>query len=188
MFILCPEMMSRKISEANVQQAFTFSTATDIAIHLNKPKILSAGSFEDTATESLKKLGYNVTDVDPQINYDLHTFALQNYEEFDIIVSTSVLEHVKDDEEFIKDCCNLLNKGGYAIFTMDFKEGYKQGDPLPATDLRFYTNRDLNERLSNIINENGCKLVGDYTSWIGEPDFVYQGHSYSFATFVFRKD
>ena len=186
MFELCPGMMSRKISEANVQQAFTLSTALNV-ISNRKVSILSAGSFEDTATESLKKLGYSVTDVDPAVNYDLHTFSLKTFDEFDVIISTSVLEHVANDEEFIKDCCNLLSKDGYAIFTMDFKEGYKEGDPLPATDVRFYTNHDLNNRLRNVLEENGCNLVGDYTNWTGEPDFHYQGHDYSFATFVFKK-
>jgi hypothetical protein len=185
MFELCPEMMSRKIPEANVQQAFTFQTALDLSED-TPCNILSAGSFEDTATESLKILGYLVTDVDPNLNYDLHTFKNITDKKFNIIISTSVLEHVNEDEEFIKDCCELLNLGGYGILTMDFKNSYMPGDPLPATDVRFYTFYDLNVRLWDILEKSGCRVV-DYPNWDAEPDFVYQGHKYSFATLIFQK-
>ena len=94
-----PEMLSRKIAEATIQQAFTLQTALDLT-----PKgglVLSAGSWEDTATESLKKLGYVVTDVDPMINSDLKTYFDNNpqlHNKFDSVVSTSVIEHVSKDE------------------------------------------------------------------------------------------
>lgn len=184
LFSLCPAMMARKIPEANVQQAFTFSTAKKYATL--DSEILSAGSFEDTATEGLKKQGYKVTDVDPNINTDLHNFYLQNSSKYDIIVSTSVLEHVKNDEEFIEDCCKLLKDGGYAIFTMDFNDDYYPGKEVPATVIRQYTKYDLEERLPKVLEANDCELVGSH-NWNAAPDFFYQGHIYSFATFVFRK-
>ena len=68
----CAEMLSRKIPEANIQQAFTLQTTLDLIPTTGN--LLSAGCWEDTATETLKKVGYNVIDVDPQINTDLKTY------------------------------------------------------------------------------------------------------------------
>lgn len=89
-------------------------------------------------------------------------------------------------EQFISEICQLLKPGGYGILTTDFREDYTLTMPLPYTDLRFYTSKDLGVRLYSVLEKNGCDLVNS-SSWNGEPDFHYQGHDYSFATFVFRK-
>jgi len=185
MWNLCPTTMKRKIERANVQQAFVFDRI--INYYKEDNTILSVGCYDDTAFEaSVITYGYAVEGIDPQINFDLHTFR-QNYNVgFDIVFSTSVIEHVKDDEEFVKDICDLLLPGGYGILTMDFNNNYKVGDSLPATDLRFYTKYDLDIRLRRIIESKGCELVEE-SDWVGEPEFFHDGCSYSFATFVFRK-
>jgi hypothetical protein len=106
----CAEMLSRKIPEANIQQAFTLQTTLDLIP--TSGNLLSAGCWEDTATETLKKVGYNVIDVDPQINTDLKTYFDNNpsmHGKLDGVVSTSVIEHVERDEEFI-DCIFRLTK------------------------------------------------------------------------------
>jgi len=183
----CPEMLSRKIPQANIQQAFTLQTALDLT-----PKgglVLSAGSWEDTATETLKKLGYNVTDVDPMINSDLKTYFDNNQQihgKLDSVVSTSVIEHVHNDEEFIDCICKLLKSGGYGIVTMDYNNEYLNGGVTkPNEDVRLYTEYDLRVRLNAVLEENGCELLqADYS---GENDFTYAGHWYTFATFVFKK-
>ena len=182
-----PEMLSRKIKEATIQQAFTLQTALDLT-----PKgglVLSAGSWEDTATESLKKLGYDVIDVDPAINSDLKTYFDNNSDKhgkIDSVVSTSVIEHVERDEEFIDCICKLLKSGGYGIVTMDYNNGYLNGGvSKPNEDVRLYTEFDLRIRLNNILEDNECELLeADYN---GENDFCYAGHWYTFATFVFKK-
>ncbi len=186
---LCPEMMSRKIIEANVQQAYIFNmVASILSDYPDDEKILCVGSFEDTACESLKVSGKHIIEIDPDVNgQTLDTFYSHTSDHFNIIFSTSVLEHVKDDELFIKQLCDLLNPGGYAILTVDFKDSYKQGDPLHATAVRYYTKHDLEVRLPKVLKECSCSLVGE-TNYDGEPDFVYQGHLYSLATFMFRKD
>jgi hypothetical protein len=182
-----PEMLGRKIKEATIQQAFTLQTALDLT-----PKggvVLSAGSWEDTATESLKKLGYDVIDVDPAINSDLKTYFDNNADrhgKIDSVVSTSVIEHVEKDEEFIDCICKLLKSGGYGIVTMDYNNGYLNGGvSKPNEDVRLYTEYDLRIRLNNILEDNDCELLeADYS---GENDFTYAGHWYTFATFVFKK-
>ena len=182
-----PEMLGRKIKEATIQQAFTLQTALDLT-----PKgglVLSAGSWEDTATESLKKLGYDVIDVDPAINSDLKTYFDNNpdkHGKIDSVVSTSVIEHVERDEEFIDCICKLLKSGGYGIVTMDYNNGYLNGGvSKPNEDVRLYTEFDLRIRLNNILEDNECELLeADYN---GDNDFCYAGHWYTFATFVFKK-
>lgn len=119
MFTTLPKEMSRKISEANVQQAFMVDF---IYPKFKDKKILCVGSFEDTAYEYLKTLGVKMVGIDPRINYDLHTYKSKTSEKFDLIFSTSVIEHVEYDGEFIRDICELMNVGGIGVLTTDFLE------------------------------------------------------------------
>lgn len=184
LFKLCPETMSRKIPRANVQQAFVLDTVKKLSN--TDSKILSVGSYEDTASESLVKLGYQLTEIDPNINMDLNKFFHSTQDKFDIILSTSVIEHVEDDELFIDQICKLLKVGGHAVITCDYRDDYKPGHPKPVEDYRLYTKHDLLSRLKSILDKNNCVLDGqpDYDY---PPDFLYQVYWYSFATYVFKK-
>jgi len=187
MFETVPEMMSRKIARANVQQAFMVET---ILNELLTPAatILCVGSFEDTASSYLKKKhGYNIVDIDPQINTDLHYYVYHYADKFDVVFSTSVIEHVPNDESFIEDICLSLKPGGLAILTCDYNNDYQKGDILPYSDVRFYTENDLKFRLGKIIAKFDCALV-DCPDWSGKRDFIHDGCNYSFATYTFRKD
>jgi len=185
MKMLCPEMMSRKISLANVQQSFVLETVLGEIKLKPEAEILCVGSFEDTACEALKVMGVKVTEIDPDINMDLRTFVESSNKFFDLIFSTSVIEHVKDDTQFIKDICLLLKPKGLAILTYDFNNDYKEGDKLPYSDERFYTKLTLG-KFRTLIGKFFCKLV-DNPDWDGEPDFTHDGCNYSFGTFVFRR-
>jgi len=189
MWLLCPETMKRKIPEANVQQAFVLNRVRLLLRYKKDASILSVGCFEDTAFESLnnqENKDFTITGIDPVSGYDLHSFVTANDTKFDIVFATSVIEHVKDDEQFLTDMCNALSTGGYGIITTDFRDDYKQGDPLPYSDERFYTRFDLEVRLQNILKQCNCELV-DEPNYTEKDNFIYQGHQYSFATFVFRK-
>jgi len=189
LFQLVPKTMSKKIGRANVQQAFVFDT---VFRHLNKysdPKLLCVGSYEDTASMALQRMGYEVEDIDPMINYFLQEYftkpsTIKN--SYNIIFSTSVIEHDPDDESFIKCISGLLAPGGTAIITCDYKDGWKPGDLKPEVDARFYTKHDLEKRLLACIPN--CELV-DTPQWdCLNPDFNYLGkYQYTFATFVIRK-
>lgn len=186
LYSLCPETIKRKIVNANVQQGFVLHTTKYLGNSFDE--ILSVGSFDDTASESLIKLGFNVTEIDPSINYDLHTYYINNLDKkFDIIISTSVIEHVENDELFIDEICKLLKSGGYGIITCDFKNTYKRGDLKPSVDYRLYTKNDLLERLMGILIKNDCDIYGDY-DYDSEPDFIFENCLYSFATYVFKKN
>ena len=187
MWNYAPDMMKRKIPEAVVQQAFVLNTVYTHISNLQSPKILCIGSFEDTAAASLKTMGYSIEEIDPAINYDLDTYfhLPSTTEKFDVIFSTSVIEHVKDDGLFISQIAALLKPGGIGILTCDYNDSYKPGDRLPQTDCRFYTRQDIAERL--LPCAKGCNLV-DEPNWdCTEPDFVYDGCTYTFATITFQK-
>jgi len=184
-----PDLIKKKIPEANVQQAFVFDTAVNLAMQFTNPKLLAVGAFEDTAAEGLRLLNYNIDFIDPILNYDIETFISKPYVKkgsYDIIISTSVIEHVKEDEKFVQDICYLLKEGGVAIFTCDYNDQYKVGDEIPDVDFRFYTQYDLKERLMTAIPE--CGLI-DKPDWNCEnPDFYYANkYNYTFATLVFYK-
>ena len=128
-----PEVFARKIRRANVQQAFVFDTVRQFASALTNPKILCVGSFDDTASMALKKVDFKVEEIDPAVNnlsldafYKLPSTKPNSY---DIILSTSVLEHVQDDETFVRQIADLLAPKGVCVLTCDFKEGYRPGDP-----------------------------------------------------------
>jgi len=188
---LVPEMYLKKIEEANIQQAFVFDAAYNIAnMNKNQMRLLAVGAFEDTAVLALKKMAFYIDEIDPVINYDLSTFLKKpstNSESYDLVLSTSVIEHVKDDEQFIRDIAYLLKPGGIAILTCDFKNDYEIGDAIPDVDYRFYTKKDLEERLLSCIPD--CSLL-DQPSWdCTTYDFTYLGkYNYTFASFVFKKN
>lgn len=183
MFKTCPEMMSRKIPEANIQQAYIIREV--LKKYRPGDKVLCVGVYEDTAYEYLKTKGIEIVGIDPQVNTDLRTFAKQTTEKFHIIFSTSTIEHVANDAEFIQDICNLLEVGGYAFLTADFREDYKPGIPKPSVDYRLYTSADY-KRLSKVAGDRNCffldELIPDVT-----PYFHYENADYSFSTMVFKK-
>jgi SAM-dependent methyltransferase len=185
LFTLLPDMMSRKIARANVQQAFAFNY---IKNNFDTSKsMLCAGSHEDTCCHGLKKLNYDIVEIDPVHNYDLHTYCkINNYKQFDVVFSVSVIEHVSNDDEFIEDICKSLKSGGTCVLTCDFKDSYKRGDSIPSEDCRLYTVHDLLVRFKNILDQNDCFILGDI-DYSAPPDFLYASVYYSFATFVFCK-
>jgi SAM-dependent methyltransferase len=194
-----PELMARKIPEANVQQAWTLEmigrvigSRSGVGIRRGF-KILCAGCFEDPTFQFLNRWLGAVGDerptmvgTDPASNgLDLASYRQQfPAETFDCIFATSVLEHVEEDEEFIRDVCLMLKPDGVALLTVDFKADYKPGDAVPATSKRFYTPADY-DRLGKVMEQQACYWL-DRPQLDGASDFVYQGHHYSFATMVIK--
>ncbi len=186
---LVPELMSRKIPEANIQQAFVFDTVRKFSQKYKNPSILCVGSYEDTAYAGLKALGLIMEEIDPVLNYDLNTFMNKpttRSGSYDIVYSTSVLEHVQNDGLFLSQVGELLSPGGIAVLTCDYNDKYQSGDKIPSEDFRFYTQNDFKQRLLPLIK--GCSLV-DVPQWdCQNPDFSYGGCAYTFATLVFQKN
>ena len=182
-------MLARKIPRANVQQAFALDAVERLLADLTEPRILAIGSFEDTAVAALKAKGFRIDEVDPNVNgVDLESFYRSPeavLESYDLILCVSVLEHVEDDEGFVRMVADLLAPDGIAIFTVDFSNSYPADARKPTIDRRLYNARDLRERLMATIPD--CSLV-DLPSWDdGSSDFEYDGCNYAFASWVFRK-
>ena len=185
---ICPDEMSRKIPEANIQQAFVFETVRDLSRLFTDPRILSVGCYEDTAYIGLQKLGIKTDGIDPLLNYDLTTFMDKpgvKENNYDIIFSTSVIEHVFDDEKFVKEISELLKPGGYIVFTCDYNQDYKPGDKIPRQDFRFYTKNDLTTRLPAAMNN--VEIHGPAEWDCPKPDFWFEKINYTFASFVGKK-
>lgn len=183
-----PELIARKIPEANIQQAFVLDTVLRYLPGSRLPALLCVGSFDDTAAAAVKRQGLPLDEVDPVINYDLATFLTKpscRPGTYDVVFSTSVIEHVADDVQFVRDIERLLAVGGVAVITCDFREDYKLGDRVPYADFRFYNTDHITNKLMPSIPS--CELV-DAPRWrAAPPDFTYDGCEYSFASLVFRK-
>ncbi|WP_158306634.1 class I SAM-dependent methyltransferase [Polymorphum gilvum] len=183
-----PEIMERKIAEANVQQAFVLDAVRRLATRYTCPRILAVGAFEDTACEVLKRNGYRVTAIDPVLDLSLNDFYLLEstaLESFDLILSTSVLEHVDDHIQFVRQCADLLQPGGVLVLTVDFKDSYTDGDPKPSVDHRLYTGHMFRADIMGCLPD--CRLFNE-GSWEGaQPDFTYEGVDYNFASLVIEK-
>jgi SAM-dependent methyltransferase len=189
LFALCPEIMTRKLPQANIQQGFMLAAVLSLCHDFPRTRILSVGCFEDTAYESLKRMGIRVDGIDPATNdMDLDRFFDLNpdlHGTYDIVFSTSVIEHVEQDEEFVRKIAAFMRPGGYAIFTCDFRDGWRQGDRVPSLDFRFYTAADLRCRIPAAMP--GCKLI-DEPNWESfEPEFKFGGCVYNFASTVLQK-
>lgn len=188
MRVFAPEMMAKKIDRANVQQAFVKSAVELFSKGNMNLRILCVGSLEDTALETLRAKGYSITAIDPATDIDLTTFFESKAAarcSFDIVFSTSVIEHVENDEVFISQIADLLAVGGIAILTMDFFDGYIEGGAKPITDYRLYTLKDILLRL--VPHMHACTLEGPHFWQRSVPDFEFEGARYSFASLVFRK-
>jgi hypothetical protein len=189
LFELVPKTMAKKIPAANVQQGFVFDTVYRSFPNYHKPRILCVGSYEDTAALSLRKLGYELEEIDPVLNYYLQEYFTKpstRKGSYDIIFSTSVIEHDPNDESFIKCIGELLAPGGIAVLTCDYDDRWEPGKPKPDVDVRLYTQCDLKERLLPLMSD--CYLV-DEPQWdCAEPDFEYQStYRYTFASIVVKK-
>jgi len=186
---MVPKTMSKKIPEANVQQAFVFDTVYRHLSNYNNAKMLCVGSYEDTASMGLQKLGYTVEEIDPMINYYLQEFYTKPStikRSYDIIFSTSVIEHDPHDKSFIECIDGLLAPNGIVVITCDYKDGWEKGEPKPDVDARFYTKYDLEKRLPSYLTN--CEMLDDPEWDCPNPDFYLANkYQYTFATFVFRK-
>jgi SAM-dependent methyltransferase len=139
LFRLAPATMSRKIPRANVQQAFVMEAVKRLGQDCINQRTLCIGEFEDSACDSLRALGCEIEGIDPALNCDLDTFfhsPSRSRGGFDVIFSTSVIEHVDDDEQFLEQIRDLLVPGGVAILTLDFRDDWQVGDPKPIVDHR----------------------------------------------------
>lgn len=88
---------------------------------------------------------------------------------FDIVVSTSVIEHMypqadgNGDMKAIKEMARVCKPGGYILLSTDMSS--KESKWVGGT--YYYSKEDLFKRL---IDHSGCELVGDYDFDFNSPD------------------
>lgn len=181
LYSIVPDMMARKIPRANVQQAFVYKFIKENFQVSLMPKILCVGSHEDTCCAALKKLHYDITEVD---NKDV-TNLTNYYEQYDFIFSISVIGYVNNDSKFMHDLCKCLKPNGTCIVICDYNDNCKR-KPISANQHRFYTYADLMERFKTIIEKNNCAILGEI-DYSAAYDFIYDHNLYSFATLTFIK-
>jgi SAM-dependent methyltransferase len=186
---LVPHTFARKLPEANVQQAFVFDTVYRHLAAYNQPRVLCVGGFEDTACMALTKLGVDVEEIDPVYNYTLQEFVTKPTTRrgtYDIIFSTSVIEHDPDDRSFVEAVESLLAPDGLFVMTCDYRDGWRPGDSKPCVDARLYTREDLERRL--LSHMKNCAFVDEGNHWTAPTSDVFAAqHEYAFATFCVRK-
>lgn len=182
------ELTKRKVPRANVQQAFTYKVIDTICDQSTALRILCGGSYEDTAFETLKAEEYpaeKLIGIDPTYGTTIETY--KSDELFDIVFSTSVIEHVVEDFNFIEKLAEFVAKDGYLIVTCDFKREYIVGDSnCPTTSFRFYTPLRL-QQIVDLLTPMGFVLADEPTWDEGEQDFEWEGHHYAFATLVAKR-
>ena len=186
-----PAVMRRKIPRANVQQGFMLAAIEQLAGGDKNKTMLCVGSFEDTACYSLQGLGYRIDAIDPSINMDLAGFVRLHPERlasYDIVFSTSVIEHVPDDETFVADMVAMLAPGGYAILTCDYNDTWTPDQAKPSSDVRIYTLADM----QRLIAAMGDVELPDEPDWQDhDPDFTISEHGidmhYGFATLTVQR-
>lgn len=183
------ECWGRKFAAATFQYAHLMKC---VLMHfpqgVNGLTVLMPGGYEDPIAETLHRMGALVAVADPEMTgVTLRDFASQgeNAGLCDLVLAASVLEHTRDDAEFLADIALCLKPGGYAFLTCDFKEGWRPGDALAPTEERLYTRESLMALTDTL---------GDGVEWCGERDwqsrgdyFCYGGIDYGFASIAFRK-
>jgi SAM-dependent methyltransferase len=181
MRVLAPDVIVHKIKRANVQQAFVFEAVQAFADR-DTSSILAVGALADTAWAALTSKGWPMHAIDSAWGSPLakQHADLGGQPSYDLIFSTSVIEHVEDDETFVRQIADLTRPGGHVILTMDFKPDWQPGMPKPQGDYRLYSVADV-ARLLHAMP--GFQLVDEY-DWSGEIDFEYDGCLYAFATLV----
>jgi archaellum component FlaC len=183
---LAPEIMSRKIPQAVFQNAFIFQQVKNSARKTDR--IIVIGGYEDPIGPALQKLGYNVEISDPQLDgRDMETVWMQSQKfgiEYDIVISCSVLEHVDNDAEFIRQMYQILKPGGTAFLTADYLENWTEGMSKPNPDLRLYTS----ERLRYLVSQLPADCLTDPPTWGDQsPYFQYESAKYGFCSLAFRR-
>jgi hypothetical protein len=188
---VAPETMKRKIARANVQQGFMLAAVEQRARSANSPSVLCVGSFEDTACLALQMLGYQIDAIDPEVNTDLASFRRDHPDKlgtYGVVFSTSVLEHVPDDEQFVRDLMEMTAVGGSVVLTCDYRDDWTPDQPKPSSDIRIYTTAGMHRIVAAM---EGAKLVDEPDWQEHTADFTIEEFGrtlhYGFATLVVTK-
>lgn len=129
-------------------------TVTDIPRETEVQHKLNLGFTEDIR-EHLQKKRSNVS----RVIIDDMTQSQLPSESFDIIVAVEVIEHVPQDEAFVREICRILKPGGYAYLTTPNGDYIRNEPPNYNPDhIRHYKR----EQLSDLLDKYFCSVNVTY--------------------------
>jgi len=152
------------------------------SLSLHQPAILDVGCGPGWYTDTLRRFG-PVTGIDlseeaitiaksrfPEIHFiagNFYELALQN--QFDLVVSQEVIDHVEDQPKFVQRAAQVLKPGGHLIlsatnkFVMD-----RVGDSFPEQPP---------QHISRYMDRRTLKrMLQPYFSWIRSETIIPLGH------------
>lgn len=176
------DVMSRKIPNSLVQHCHILKFILEEIPKTSR--ILCVGSYEDPIVDVLRALEYSVVDIDPMTNVSLEEFVQTNEEKFDLVFSTSVIEHVPDDLTFLLNIKKCMAPYGKAILTCDFKSNWLNDQPVPTTSLRFYNDYYI----KSLLEKTKVSPIDDPEWSDSVEDFQWEGINYTFACFGFKNE
>ena len=106
--------------------------------------------FTEAILKNIQKKRSNIRDL---IIQDMTTSTLKEAS-FDAVVCIEVIEHIEDDEAFVKNIAKVLKKGGWAYFTTPNGDFIKNEGPDKNPDhVRHYTKESLHNLLNRYFDK-----------------------------------
>ncbi len=180
-----PQHNARKVEYTSVLHAIE-----QIALESPLKLIVDVGG----AGSPLSLMVKDVTGVMPLVvdpaddiaNCDLHTYLQHNPQLADLVLCISVIEHVKDEAQFLYDLSCLVAPGGWLILTMDF------ATTVPDTYHFHWMRERIYTPLAMVTMQEKCAINRmDRWPWTPAPNycipFTPLVHDYGFCSLVLRK-
>lgn len=136
-------------------------TLLDVPQETGTKEDLNLG-FTDTILRTIKSMRSNIKDV---VIQDMTKSTLEE-ECYDAVVCVEVIEHVEQDEIFVKNIAKVIRKGGWVYFTTPNGDYIKNEGPDKNPDhVRHYTRaqlKDLLEKYFNNVDVHYAVKTGKY--------------------------
>jgi len=92
---------------------------------------------------------------------------LKTKKKYDVVISNSMLEHVKDDVQALKNMADILRDGGYLVLSVPINMKYWTKFDKKVGHYRRYTKKELKEK----AEKAGFSVI--YSEYLGYPIFKW---------------
>ncbi|MCK8479555.1 class I SAM-dependent methyltransferase [Psychroserpens algicola] len=121
--------------------------------------------FTDNILSSIQKKRSNITEL---VIQDMTKSTLED-ESYDAVVCVEVIEHVVEDDVFVKNIAKVIRKNGWAYFTTPNGDYIKNEGPDKNPDhVRHYTKQELQSVLEKYFDKVEVRYAvstGKYRVW-----------------------